>query len=247
MLAIVWIDQTGRDLLGLVGGAHWGIDGGHIGPGDPVDWRSEAAGLAVLVGYLAAVWIVTRWRGDPDLMWASVWGGALLAVMFALVLLVIQMLVILYAAGIFAMTARRSPVTPAALGAGAAAGAVGSLPVYGLAVAGLHPRGWLIALVAALVAPAAAGLAAAWWTPGTSIPAEPATAARTLQGLAAGVVAGATGALLITILNGQLLLLLELPLAGAVFGGLGGSVAAAHPRKPRPGRSRSGGVFVISS
>jgi hypothetical protein len=118
--------------------------------------------------------------------------------------------------------------------------------VYALMVAGLHPGGWLIFLVAVLAAPAAAGLVAAWWTPRPDSPPGQ-RRARTLQGLAAGVVAGAAGALLITILDGQLLLLLGLPLAGALLGSLGGTVGAARPRNPRPGRSWSGGIVVISS
>ena len=245
VLAIVWIDQTNKDLLGLVGGAHWG-DGGNVGPVAPVDWPAEAAGLALLVAWLVAVQVITaRWRGDQDQMWAIVWAGTAIACLLALALLVIQMLIILYAAGIYAATARRSPVTPAALAAGAAAGTAGSLLVYGLTVAGLHPAGWLMALVAVLAAPAAAGLVAAWWTPATGSPPE--RDARVLQGLAAGILAGGAGGLLITVVNGRLLLMLGLPLAGALFGSLGATLGAARPREPRPGRSWSGGVFVISS
>ena len=246
VLAIVWIDQTNTDLLGLVGGAHWG-DGGNVAPFDPVDWPQEAAGLAVLLACLAAALIITaRWRGHPDVMWASVCGGGLFACALGVALLGIQVVIIIYAAGILAATARRSPMTPAAVGAGGAAGSAGSLLVYALMVAGLRPGGWLIFLVAVLAAPAGAGLAAAWWTPPPASQADQ-RQARTLQGLAAGVVAGAAGAVLITILNGHLLLLLGLPLSGALLGSLGGTLGAAHPRKPRPGRSWSGGVFVISS
>jgi hypothetical protein len=126
VLAIVWIDQTNRDLLGLVGGAHWG-DGGNVAPFDPVDWPQEAAGLAALLAYLAAALIITaRWRGDPDVMWASVWGGGLFACAVGLTLLGIQVVIIIYAAGILAATARRSPVTPAAVGAGARPGPPGA-------------------------------------------------------------------------------------------------------------------------
>jgi len=246
VLAIVWIDQTNTDLLGLVGGAHWG-DGGNVAPFDPVDWPQEAAGLAMLLACLAAALIITaRWRGHPDVMWASVCGGGLFACALGVALLGIQVVIIIYAAGILAATARRSPMTPAAVGAGGAAGSAGSLLVYALMVAGLRPGGWLIFLVAVLAAPAGAGLAAAWWTPPPASQADQ-RQARTLQGLAAGVVAGAAGAVLITILNGHLLLLLGLPLSGALLGSLGGTLGAAHPRKPRPGRSWSGGVFVISS
>jgi len=59
--------------------------------------------------------------------------------------------------------------------------------------AGLDPGGWLIFPVAVLAAPAAAGLVAAWWTPRPASPADQ-RQARTLQGLAAGVVVGAAGA-----------------------------------------------------
>jgi len=245
VLGIVWIDQTNRDLLGLVGGAHWG-DGGNVAPFDPVDWAQEASGLALLAACLAAFWIITaRWRGNLDDMWGTVWAATICACLIALGLLVIQMVIILYAAGIYFMTARRSPVPPAALAAGAVAGTAGSLLVYTLMVAGSYTGGWLIFLVAVLAAPAAAGLVAAWWTPATDPPAE--LNARILQGMAAGIVAGGAAALLITILNGQLFLLLGLPLSGALLGSLGGTIGATRPRKPRRGRSWSGGVFVISS
>jgi hypothetical protein len=59
--------------------------------------------------------------------------------------------------------------------------------------------------------------------------------------------AGAAGALLTTILTGQLLMLLDGLLSGALLGSRGGTIGAAHPRKPWPGRSQSGGPFVISS
>jgi hypothetical protein len=110
------------------------------------------------------------------------------------------------------------------------------------AAAGLP--GHALILPAAMLGPLAAGFEAARRAPGAGSPQQQ-REARTWQGLAAGVVSGGAVGLLTTILTGEAILLLFLPLVGALFGALGGTLGAARPRKPRPGRVWSGGLIVL--
>ena len=154
-----------------------------------------------------------------------------------------QMIITLYAAGIYALTARRALVTPAALGLGAGAGVLGSGLVYAVTAAAGLPGHGLILPVAAL-GPLAAGFEAGRRAPGAG-PAEEQRQARIWPGLAAGAVSGGVVALLTTILTGEIILLFVLPLLSALCGVIGGTLGAARPRKPRPTRSWSGGLIVL--
>jgi hypothetical protein len=60
----------------------------------------------------------------------------------------------------------------------------------------------------------------------------------------AGTMAGAAGALLLTILTGWWPVLFLGPLLGICAGAYGAGVGAALPRQPRPDRSLWGGVFA---
>ena len=87
-------------------------------------------------------------------------------------------------------------------------------------------------------------MAAAWLPSGTGDPRELAEA-RLRQGLLAGLVAGAACGLLLTYFFVVAAFMLILgPLLGAAGGALGGAVAADHPRRSRPARSWSAGLFA---
>jgi hypothetical protein len=150
-------------------------------------------------------------------------------------------LITAYAAGIFAVTARGSRITPATLAFGVGAGIAGGLTWYAAARTGSP---WLIlaVVVAVFAAPTAAGAGAAWRTPGRDDP-EVLRRDRLRQGLAAGALTGGVAALLITILifgtmvvlhrqspapsTEELMLVLFLgPLLGMALGLGGGSVPA---------------------
>ena len=172
--------------------------------------------------------------------------------MFAVVPL--QALAIVYAAGILAATSRRSPVANASLAAGAitglAAGLAAALAVYELQYPGRSLRRPLILLsmvtMTFLLSGTLAGAAASWLLPGTGDPQE-LREARIRQGLLAGAVAGAVCGLVLTNFVAVAVFMMVLgPLLGAAGGALGGSVAADHPRKPRPARSWAAGLFVRS-
>jgi hypothetical protein len=189
----------------------------------------------------------------------AIWSCCGIVGAILLVLLPDQMITVGYAAWIFALTARRSPVSPAALGIGGTAGVAGSLIVYGATATALRPGHWLILPVAMLAAPAAAGWATTWrmpddGTPGADVPddggsgedggREKLRQARILQGLAAGVVVGTISALLAMILTGDVMVLVG-PVLGAAAGAVGGVIGADHPRQRRTSRTWSGGVFVV--
>ena len=188
-----------------------------------------------------ALKVVRVWH--PEMEEAMMWMTWVFLGIILLAVVLDQMIITLYAAGIYAMTARRTQVTPAALGLGAGAGVVGSGLVYAVTAAAGVPGHGLI-LPVAMLGPLAAGFEAARRAPGTGSPEEQ-RQARTWQGLAAGVVGGGAVALLTMILTGEVIVLLFIPLVGLLFGTIGGTLGAACPRKPRPARAWSGGLFVL--
>jgi hypothetical protein len=244
LCALIWvvvqIDRSPVNQAGFIIQKSWG-DGGSVGNGRPVDWATEAIVLALILGCALVVKVVKARCPQADqavirLSWAF------LAVIL-LPVVMDQMIITLYAAGIYAITARRSLATPAALGLGAAAGVLGSGLVYAVtAAAGLPGHGLILPV--AILGPLAAGFEAARRAPAAGSPDEQ-RQARIWQGLAAGAVAGGAVALLTMILTGEVILLLFLPLASVLCGAVGGALGAVRPRKPRPARSWSGGIFVL--
>jgi hypothetical protein len=158
-------------------------------------------------------------------------------------------LIIAYAAGIFAVTARGSGIARATLAFGAGAGVAAGLTWYAAARAG-NPWLILVVVVAVFAAPTAAGAGAVWRTPGRDNP-EALRRDRLRQSLAAGALTGGVTALLTTILifgtmvvlhrqapapsTEELMLVLFVgPLLGMALGLGGGSVQALHQPTPAP-------------
>jgi len=135
--------------------------------------------------------------GGPD------WGGEIGILIFTAC----------YVAVILALTARRTPVAPATLAIGAAAGLMIGAVMYALAPAGLNFRypyrpwlhdGWAASLCIALAwilvfcAPLAAGVLAGRRSHVTGDPGQ-VSVARAWQGFAAGLVSGGVGAVFVTV------------------------------------------------
>jgi Domain of unknown function (DUF1707) len=176
----------------------------------PLNWVHEGVALALIAACLIAVLVVpVRWpQARPVLVaWCAVAAGLLLFFTVA----PLQVLIAFYAAGILAVTSRRSPVTPATLAISAAIGVGGGLLVVALwnptrtsPAPGLHPKTNVLLLFIVLVAVIAAGTAAAATaaarrTRGMSDP--PALQARAWQCLAAGPLTAATAALMLPLLR----------------------------------------------
>ena len=235
-VALVRMDSHLGPLAGL----------GPNGPG-PFSLPREIAAVVLLGAALAGRAVgQARWPdADPVALWV-VPGTAGLLVFFAVPL---QALTVVYVAGILAATSERSPVTNVSLAGGAiaglAAGLTMALAVYAAgsddSYVGLLVLGMLVLtfLLAAL-----AGAAAAWRLSGIQDRQE-LREARIRQGLLAGSVAGAFCGLLLTNLFVVAVFMMIIgPMAGAAGGALGGAVAADHPRRSRPTRSWSAGLFV---
>jgi hypothetical protein len=225
------------------------IGGGPHGAA-PFSLSREIAAVVLLGAALASLRVVKAiW---PRLEASTLWAFAGMTGAILLALVPAQALVIVYAAAILAATSRRSPVANASLAAGAitglAAGLVAALTVYelntpddryvDLILLGLFATTFLLGTLA--------GAAASWLRSGTEDPAA-LREARVRQGLLAGSVAGAMAGLVLTNFVAVAFFMMILgPALGAVGGALGGSVAADHPRKPRPARSWAAGLFVRS-
>jgi hypothetical protein len=162
-------------------------------------------------------------------------------------------LITVYAAGVFAVTARGSTIAPATLACGAGAGVAGGLIWYAATRTG---NTWLTVagVVTVLAAPATAGAAAAWRIPRWDDP-EALMRERLRQCLTAGALTGGVAALLITLLTfgtmvvmhhqspartteAYMLLLLWGPLLSTAMGAVGGSFIFAE----RPSELRTGGA-----
>jgi high-affinity Fe2+/Pb2+ permease len=162
----------------------------------------------------------------------------------------LQVLAIVYVAGILAATSRRSPAANVSLGMGAiaglAAGLASALAFYALNSQDDRYVGWMLlsTIVATLGLAALAGAAAAWLLPHAEDPGDM-QEARLRQGLLAGLVAGAACGMLLTYFFVVAAFMMVVgPLIGAAGGAVGGAVAADHPRRPRTARSWSAGLFV---
>jgi len=225
--------------------SHLGL--GPHGPG-PFSLPREIAAAVLLGAALAALAAgKARWGDDAlPALWTIT--GTAGVIVFAL--LPLQALAIVYVAGVLAATSRRSPVADASLAAGAiaglAAGVAAVLAGYGLVTqddryAGLVALGIIVTTVLLAVP---AGVAAGWLLSGIEDPQE-LREARIRQGLLAGSVAGAFCGMLLTCFFVVAVFMLILgPLLGAAGGALGGGIAADHPRRSRPARSWSAGLFV---
>jgi hypothetical protein len=223
----------------------------HLTPGadiGPFSLSREIAGLVVLGIALALVTAMplakSRW---PNIEAAELWCIAGMAGVSVLLILPLQVLPVVYVAGILAATARRSPLRPATLAIGTITGLASALVIYEVvtAVGDIGPVLFLIVLAMACLFAAPAGVAAAWLLPGTGDPQE-LRAARIRQGLLAGAVAGAVCGVVLTLFFVLAVIIMAAgPLAGAAAGAVGG-VAAHHPRRLRPAGSRAAGLFVLS-
>jgi hypothetical protein len=224
----------------------------HLGLGPhqpgPFSLPREIAAVMLLGAALAARAVgKARWPdADPVAPWAvPATAGALMFVAVPL-----QVLAIVYVAGILAATSWRSPAANVSLAAGAiaglAAGLASGLTVYELNSPDDRYVGWMLlsTIVLTLGLAALAGVAAAWLPSGTGDPKELAEA-RLRQGLLAGLVAGAACGMLLTYLFVVAAFMMVLgPMLGAAGGALGGAVAADHPRRSRPARAWSARLFA---
>ncbi len=164
----------------------------HLGPGPhgpgPFSLPREIAAVVLLGAAPAARAVVqARW---PDAEASTLWAFTGMAGVIVFALLPLQVLAIVYVAGILAATSRRSPAANASLAAGAIAGAglAAGLAVYGLAtpddryvdplILGIFTLTFLLA--------ALAGVAAAWLLSDTEDPQE-LRAARNPSGTARGL------------------------------------------------------------
>jgi hypothetical protein len=216
----------------------------------PFSLSREIAAAVLLGAVLATLPVVrTRW---PQFDASTLWAFSAVAALVVFAIVPLQMLVIVYAAGILAATSRRSPVATASLAAGTmtglAAGLAAALAIYELNTQDDRYLGLLLLLMITLTILLAtfAGAAASWLLSGTGDPKD-LREARIRQGLLAGSVAGAVCGVVLTNFAAVAFFMMVLgPLLGAAGGALGGTVMADHPRKPRPARSWAAGLFVRS-
>jgi MFS family permease len=222
-----------------------------------INWLREAGGLAALSALVTVPFLVLARRPQTDRSSLALVTAGLAVLAF--ILAPLQVLIIGYVALVLAATGRRSPVIPAALGAGSLAGLLLVPATYGIwwawpsSAENLYYFLLPIMAVFALTA-FPAGQVAAWqvhrtWSPAGEDGKD--TRGRNLhdnqirQGVLAGVTAGAAGGLAITflfsVIFGELMVLG--PLIGAAFGAFGG----AYPPRGRPGRSLMAGLFVSRS
>ena len=225
------------------------IGGGPHGA-TPFNLPREIAAVVLLGAALATLPVVrTRWPQSD----ASTLGViAVVAAAVEFVLVPLQVLAVVYAAGMLAATSRRSPVATASLAAGTmtglAAGLAAALAVYGLNTPDDRyvPLIFLSMFAITLLLGTLAGAVASWLRSGTEDP-DALREARIRQGLLSGSMAGAVCGLVLTNFFAVAFFMMVLgPLLGAAGGALGGTVAADHPRKPRPARSWAAGLFVRS-
>jgi hypothetical protein len=176
----------------------------------PWNWAQESVALVLLAACLTAVLIVpARWpRAHPAAVaWCAVAAGLVLFFTVA----PLQALIAFYAAGILAVTSRRSPVTPATLAISAGIGVGGGLLVVALwnptrsaRAPGLHPSVDMPLLFMLLIAvtgagTAVAGAVAARRGKGSKDPLALKT--RAWQYLAAGPLTAASAALMLPLLR----------------------------------------------
>ncbi len=249
-------------------------------------WAWEALAAGLIVACLAAVLIVTAWWPQVSRVLVG-WCAAAAGVALFFTVAPVQVLITVYLAGILAVTARRSPVTPATLAICTATGAAGGLLLDAVwdhakrvPAPGLHPQTNAVLLVIVLAVVAAAGTAAAGTLAArrASGPGDPLalSRARAWQCLLAGPLTAAAAALMIPLLRAStavriaatcpaanaghctgaagawVIFLVIGPALGLAIGWAGSYAVAPQPdrpplmspREPRPGGTRSGGIFV---
>jgi len=215
--------------------------GANIGP---LSLPREIAGLALLGALSAAPAIRARW---PHVDAESAWLIAGVVGVTAMAVLPVQVLTIVYVAGILAATSRYSPIRPASLAAGTITGVAAGAVICGIArlTGDIGTILGLIMLAVALVLAIPAGLAASWLLPDTGDPKD-LRHARIRQGLFAGAIAGAACGVVLTYLSVVAVFLMVLgPMAGALAGVVGGAIAADRPRGLLPDGSRGAGLFGL--
>jgi hypothetical protein len=227
--------------------SHLGV--GPHGPGPFSLWR-EIAALVVLVAALAAQAVVRARRPDAGADAGRTIAG--MAAVLILLLVPLQELAVVYAAGVFVATSRRSPLarTSVVVGtiAGLAAGLASGLVIYEAPDNDNYAFLILMGLVATVSLLAGlAGVAAAWRV-SDAPDGQDLRAAQIRQGVLAGTMAGAVCGLLLTdfLVAGVIMMVIG-PLAGLGGGAVGGAIAADHPREARPGRIREAGLFVFKA
>ena len=171
-----------------------GKSGALNGPAGTWSWTRDAIILVLIGGCLAAVLAVPRrWpKARPVLV---AWCAAAAALILFFTLAPLQVLITVYTAGILAVTARRSPITPATLAISTGIGVGGGLLIVALwnplqphgpaASTATRPETLFMVLVAVIIGgTAAAGALAARRVKGTNDPLAVKTRAQ--QCLAAG-------------------------------------------------------------
>lgn len=237
--AAIWLVNLDRhsDLDNVIGSGHF-------------NWMQEVGGLTLICAGLAAPRIArARW---PQADMTVVRMATVVIAVVALLLAPFQTVAVGYIAAVLAATARRSPVTPAALSAGALAGLAAGSAIYGIfAIPVGESFDVLLMLVVApavaaiLTIPAAA--VAARRLPEMADP-QRFRAAQIRQGLLTGLTAGAAAALFLMVADGGagLLMMIIGPLAGLAGGVVGAALAADHRPDPRSG-SFQAGLYTASS
>ena len=211
-----------------------------------INWLQEIGGLVLLAAVVTVPLIIKAMR--PAVETSTLWSLSGMAAVIVLVILPVQMLAIVYIAGILLATSRRSVVTSASLIGGAIAGLVSALMTNQLAshVEELGLAVFALMVLVILVAAVPAGTISAWLVSGHEDQGE-LREARIRQGLLAGTVAGACCGL-VTVTFGMFMVFAMIlgPAAGLVGGALGGAFADQH-QLPRRDGSRAAGFFVSSS
>ena len=208
----------------------------------------EFGGLVMLAALVVVPLIIRARR--PSVEASTLWSITGLAAVIVWATLPLQVLTVVYVAGILLATSRRSAIGDAGLVSGTITGVAAGLIVFGLGTM-RQPEElgilWLAYMpIITLLIAAPAGAISAWHLDGVEGQGA-LREARIRQGLLAGAVAGACCGLLVTNLAMMLFLALILgPPAGLVGGALGGAFADQHPLKRRDG-SRAAGLFVSSS
>jgi hypothetical protein len=212
-------------------------------------WPREIAGVVLIAAlFLVPGLVRARWpRLDP----VGFWSLTALAGVPALIVAPFQLIAVLLVAGVYALTSRRSRVTPATLTAGALAGLAGGGLIKELTIVmSGHLDSATVAfflLPSMVVLPAGlAGLAAAWLRPDTGDP-QALRQERIRQALIAGAMAGLVSGMVVTFVTQWFPMLIQGPVFGVAAGAIGGIWGAYHPRAPWPDRHRDMGLFVYKS
>jgi hypothetical protein len=176
----------------------------------PWNWAQEALALVLIAACLAGILTIQALRTQVRPVLVA-WCAAAAGLVLFFTVAPLQALIAVYAAGILAVTSRRSPVTPATLTISAGTGVGGGLLVVALwnptksaPAPGLHPSTDVPLLFMVLIAvigagTAAAGAVAARRARGTNDPG--ARRVRAWQCLAAGPLTAAAAALMLPLLR----------------------------------------------